>query len=376
MSSTGAAGRESARKAAAAAVPDPVVSDSVAAQAVPDTVGPAVSSGGALPAVSSKRDAGAEGRQQKKRKINPRAEAATTAVAKKKSKTTSERDLPRGVRKAPSGKFRSDIQWGDKQRSIGTFDTPEQASAAFMSARKERDNVELLALGADEVTALFYAAKKKVVEAVGTSVPEKRKRKVSSDQDLPTGVQTTSSGKFKSMIGLGNMQRYIGSFDTPEQASAALMSVKKDLDDANLWGLGADEVNAAFVVAKTNALEVVGAFKRDLPKGVYKERSGKFVSMIRLGGKNRYIGSFDTPEQASAAFLSVKKDRDDVNLSALGADEVTASFDAAKKNAVEAVGGTGVTIRRDQSSFHFATDEEKAKVVNAYLSRKEKGKAI
>ena len=53
-------------------------------------------------------------------------------------------------------------------------------------------------------------------------------------------------------------------------------------------------------------------------------------------GKMRYIGSsFDTPEQASAAYMSMKKDLDAAKLSAFGADKKEAIFDAAKKKALE-----------------------------------------
>ena len=135
---------------------------------------------------------------------------------------------------------------------------------------------------------------------------------------------------------------YIGSFDTPEQASAAYVSVKKDLDDAKVSSCGANEVEAIFDEAKKKGLEIFGGFvpkKRDLPQCVYETPSGKFVSQIGWGGKNRRIGTFDTPEQASAAYMFVKKNLDDADLSELGADEVAALFDAVRKKAVEAMGG-------------------------------------
>ena len=319
-SGTGAAaGRDSARKAAAA-IPDPVVS---AATAVSDPAHVA------LPAVSSTRRA--EGGKKKKRKTN-RAEAATTS--KKKSKTTSERDLPTGVYKLPSGKYESRIWWDGKNRWIGTFDTPEQASAACASVRKEIDDAELSGLGADEAKATFDEAKKKAVEAVGGLIQEKR--------DLPQGVQKKLSGRFQAKIQWGDKQRNIGTFDTPEQASAAYMSVKKDLDDGNVSTVDAGEVDAMFDAAKTKALEAVGRFvtvTRDLPRGVTKSRSGKFISMTGWGGKKYYIGTFDTPEQASAAYISVKKDLDDANLSSFGSHDVDAIFDAAKKKAQDTFGG-------------------------------------
>ena len=72
--------------------------------------------------------------------------------------------------------------------------------------------------------------------------------------------------------------------------------------------------------------------KRDLPTGVTKTRSGKkFKSQIKWRGKDRTVGVFDTPEQASAAFEYVRKALCDANLSSLSADGVTAAFDTASK---------------------------------------------
>ena len=108
----------------------------------------------------------------------------------------------------------------------------------------------------------------------------------------------------------------------------------------------ASDAAAQFVAAKTKALgAVVGVIskkmkprsERGLPRGVYKTPSGKFLSTIKWRGKGRSIGTFDTPEQASAAFMSVKKDRDDANVSSFGADKIDAMFDAAKKKALEKV---------------------------------------
>ena len=79
------------------------------------------------------------------------------------------------------------------------------------------------------------------------------------------------------------------------------------------------------------------ASDRGLPRGVRKKPSGKYESQFHLSGKNFYIGTFDTPGQASAAYESVRKDLDDAKLSTLGADEAKAKFDEAKKKALEMV---------------------------------------
>ena len=190
-------------------------------------------------------------RKKKKRKVN-RAGAAT--AAKKKCKATSERDRPTGVKKLKSGKLESSIWWGGKKCYIGTFDTAEQASAAYMSVRKDLDDAKLSRVGADEVDDIFDAAQKKAVEAVGGVVPKKKK----SERDLPQGVTKVSTGTFATQTYWGGKGRAIGTFATPELASAAYMSVKKDLDDAKLSAVDADEVAAIFDAAKTKAIEVFG----------------------------------------------------------------------------------------------------------------------
>lgn len=44
---------------------------------------------------------------------------------------------------------------------------------------------------------------------------------------------------------------------------------------------------------------------RKLPAGV-KAKRARFVARIRVGGNERFLGSFDTPEQAHAAYVAAK----------------------------------------------------------------------
>ena len=161
-----------------------------------------------------------------------------------------------------------------------------------------------------------------------------------SAQGLGLGVYKTLSGKFQARIRFGSKYRHVGTFDTPEQASAAFMSVRKDLWDAKLPPHESEDSGSAiFDEAKKQALESFGGFEREFPRGVGRASSGRFRCSIQWGGKSRYIGTFDTPEQASAVFMSVRKDLDDANLSAFGADETDTIFDAAKKKARESIKG-------------------------------------
>ena len=208
---------------------------------------------------------------------------------------------------------------------------------AVFDAVKKKKAVELVA--ASERHLFQDSCKSRSEKCLAQAA--KKGSKATVKQDLPPCVNETPSGKFISRIRLGSRFPSIGTFDTPEQASAAYVSVRKDLDEAKLSGLGADEVNAFFEAAKTKALEAFGGFvkHRDLPQGVYKTPSGKFNSMVWWGGKNRYFGLFDSSEQASAAYVSMKMELNDSKLLGFRPDEVDAIFDAAMKKAVESVGG-------------------------------------
>ena len=252
---------------------------------------------------------------------------------KKESKATSESGLPPGVRTAPSGNYACQIWWGSKTCGIGTFDTIEQASAAYLLVSAERDHA-----GSKPSAAAFEEAKKKALEAVEEA--RRKKDKAISVRGLPTGVYQQSSGNFESQIWFGSKLRYIGLFDTPELASAAYVAVKADLAGANASAMSACKMDAAIDEAKKKAIEAVGGThesERGLPTGVYQQSSGNVSAQIWFGSTLRTIGTFDTPEQASAAYLSVKADLAGAKPPAAGAD---AAFDEAKKKAIEAVGGT------------------------------------
>jgi hypothetical protein len=45
-------------------------------------------------------------------------------------------------------------------------------------------------------------------------------------------------------------------------------------------------------------------------RGVYKSKNGKYTSMIAINQKYRYIGIFDTAEQAAEAYQRAKEERD------------------------------------------------------------------
>ena len=58
---------------------------------------------------------------------------------------------------------------------------------------------------------------------------------------------------------------------------------------------------------------IESAFERDrvnrkgLPRGVYPGHGGKFISIVGHFGKQKYLGTFDTPEEAHRAYLEARE---------------------------------------------------------------------
>jgi hypothetical protein len=53
-----------------------------------------------------------------------------------------DRAFPKGVSLTPGGRYMATIRWNTcKTKYLGTFDTPEEAHAAFLVAQDERDGV-------------------------------------------------------------------------------------------------------------------------------------------------------------------------------------------------------------------------------------------
>ena len=121
-------------------------------------------------------------------------------------------------------------------RYIGTFDTPEQASAAYTLVRGELDKNSSLA--SDDLNAVFEGAKARALETAGEGEAGhgRLRARTGKKGGMPRGVREDGPGRFVARIqysGVKNSQGYIGTFDTPEQASAAYSLVRNELDMEN-----------------------------------------------------------------------------------------------------------------------------------------------
>jgi len=196
-------------------------------------------------------------------------------------------ELPAGVEITADGQYKASISHNKKSRYIGTFNTVEEASAAYQ-AEKERIGRPIMA----------------------------------SKGDLPTGVFKTSSGKYRAKTA----DHHIGTFNTVEEASAAFQQThapkvsKEAKRQAALqaraeapapklaWAANVAKARAARSIKEAArrqaALERYGDI--ELPTGVRMTRSAKFKARIKTGkGSNKietHLGVFDTPDEAFDAY--------------------------------------------------------------------------
>ena len=208
----------------------------------------------------------------------------TTSCTRKKARASCERDLPTGVYRTSSGKFEAKTNWLRKWRHIGSFDTPEQASAAYISVRKDLDDAYLhvSAVGADEVhvDAMFDEAQRKAVDAVGGVVPNRRRKRkpgatcmtkgkikapVAPDASIPRGVAMRHSGRWQAQMYFAGKTRYIGVFETQEDAALAYEVTRAELQKAKAPNNIPED--AFFVVRKAAYAAIVSSTMESTMEG-------------------------------------------------------------------------------------------------------------
>lgn len=89
----------------------------------------------------------------------------------------------KGVVKIGPASYKAQITVDGQTKYLGCFPTPEDAHEAYNKARVDRDS-----------------------------------------KDLPTGITKTSSGKFRVRVRVNNKVQSIGSFDTQQEAEAAIIA--------------------------------------------------------------------------------------------------------------------------------------------------------
>jgi serine protease inhibitor ecotin len=138
------------------------------------------------------------------------------------------------------------------------------------------------------------------------SISKKRKR---GSPNRTTGlIGVTKAGKkYKAQIRYGGTNKNLGSFDTKEQAGIAY--------DRFVVDKSTEEVSFTLNYPKMSDAEREEALKVEEPvqekRGTPNQKTGligvfksgeKYQAFIRYGGKQHYLGTFDTKERAGIAY--------------------------------------------------------------------------
>ena len=134
--------------------------------------------------------------------------------------------------------------YGKEEEDDELDDSDDELTDATL-ARNELDNNRSISV--KEVDAVFEGTKPRALKTAGEQVKREK-------GGLPRGVRKTNGGQHQARIGYSgtNNSKTIGTFDTPEQASAAYTLVRNELDKNR--SISAMELDAVFEAAKARAL--------------------------------------------------------------------------------------------------------------------------
>jgi hypothetical protein len=139
-------------------------------------------------------------------------------------------------------------------------------------------------------------------------------------------------GKFRADINIDGKRKYLGYFDSEDEAEETYLAAKSDnirrtIDllpgdpyheptrqglarHADRFSPRSNEVHLkamASGIARVTAAEKRKAARCDLPTGVYLHKaSGKYQASISIGGKLKHLGLFATPEEAAEVYRTAR----------------------------------------------------------------------
>ncbi|KAG2500032.1 hypothetical protein HYH03_002313 [Edaphochlamys debaryana] len=174
-------------------------------------------------------------------------------------------ELPLGVAHTPGSRFRAQIQVQGKVEHLGIHDTPEEAARAFDRAAVQRHNERQCSR---KLQINFPSEWSNL--AVRPVVPRATLREGHDRGGARLGSANTACGR-------------------PVEG-----------DDATRGGDGGagDESGAGWAPGSSHA----GLGLSGLPRGVKQMPGGRYFAQIRRDGKQQYLGTWDTLEQAGRSF--------------------------------------------------------------------------
>ena len=172
--------------------------------------------------------------------------------------------------------------------------------------------------------------------------------------EKPKGISWDKCcGKWRAVISVAGKRKHIGYFNAHEEATAAYDFVRGALDVCGLSKMD-DGCFAVFEVAKSEATEATQLHMQ--PKGIsWVKQYQKWKAQICVAGKRKCIAaSFDTPDEAAAAYKIVRKALDECILPAMDGGRLIV-YEAAKAKAIETYVATRTKVAEAACSVSGCT---------------------
>lgn len=123
---------------------------------------------------------------------------------------------------------------------------------------------------------------------------------------LPLGViWYKPAKKYKATIYVHGKAYHLGLYDNPDVAAAAYEAVAPTIDFLASKGINVP-LFIQMMVEKATGQKLNIHSLRELPAGV-RRRGVKFRANILVDGRNQYLGTYDTPQEAGRAYQTAKK---------------------------------------------------------------------
>jgi len=211
-------------------------------------------------------------------------------MPKSKSKRRSKRNKTGyfGVSKQSSGKYKAQITIDGKTKYLGSYDTAKQAAKVY-----DKEAIRLR----KPFSKLNYPKK----APVGYIPIQKT---LQSNNTIGYRGVSKNRKKFAAKISIGGKWTHIGNYDTPKEAAIAYdRAVLKANRSTSLLNFP-DMVHNLDVEPKRKEYKRSSTGYRGVTKNT---NGGKFTATIRLikGGKQKHLGTFDTPKKAALAYDQV-----------------------------------------------------------------------
>ncbi|KAG2500034.1 hypothetical protein HYH03_002315 [Edaphochlamys debaryana] len=212
------------------------------------------------------------------------------------------------VRGAALGSFSARIRQGRQLLELGTFSCEQEAARAY-----DRAAVELYNCGESRTLQLSFPSEWSD-PAQGRPVVPRLPQPALKDSGpaLPAAAPGTAGSGRGSEEGGGAQLMEGLEGGSGAQVQAALGPTAAG-GSAGVQGPGAQDPAGAVQGSETQGL--AAAVARELPLGVQRPPGGRFVALIHVQNKSKYLGLYSTPEEAARAFDQVAVQRHNEGLS-------------------------------------------------------------